>query len=225
MRAVHDVQSQTSVTLAVHDIEFIRQSDSRLRYYSTISVIEPVGKTLSNYRKNILMPFGEYLPLEATFPSLRRWMPQARSILAGEKPEVLQAGEVAFAPSICFESLFPRYMSQVAVQNTGFIVNLTNDRWYGARQEPRQHLAFAQLRAIENRNPVARATNSGIAAFIDARGEITARTNSMERRWLRGSISPRTGHTFYAGGGAWLFPVVLTMGALGSIALAIGGKR
>ncbi|MCX7766781.1 MAG: apolipoprotein N-acyltransferase, partial [Candidatus Sumerlaeia bacterium] len=173
MRAVVNIQKATPVTLLVQDIEFSRDlQTNKVRYYSSVSLIEPVGKTIASYHKNILMPFSEYLPLEDKFPFLRQLLPQARSILPGKSAVSLSAPGGRIVPLICYEVLFPNYVRHFVRQGCDYIVNLTNDRWYGRRQQPHQHLAITILRAIENRKPIVRVTNSGISAFIDARGII-----------------------------------------------------
>jgi apolipoprotein N-acyltransferase len=213
MRAVVDLQQATSTTLLVQDVEFTKMSmTGKVRYYSTMSLIKPVGQVESSYRKNILMPFSEYLPMENRFPFLRRWLPQARSVLPGEAAVPLHGPGGKIAPLICYEVLFPNYVRRLVGQGCLYIVNLTNDRWYGTRQQPMQHLGMTVLRAIENRKPVARATNSGISAFIDARGVIPPdeRTPIMEKAILRGRLYPRKGTTFYNRYGDLIHPWVLT---------------
>lgn len=223
MRAVINIQKVTPVTLLVQDIEFSREASiNKVRYYSSVSLIEPVGKTVASYQKNILMPFSEYLPLENKLPFLRRWLPQARSILPGKTAVPLSAPGGRIVPLICYEVLFPNYVRHFVRQGCDYIVNLTNDRWYGRRQQPQQHLAMTILRAIENRKPIVRATNSGISAFIDARGIIppNKRTQVMEQAILRGKVYPRSGHTFYGRYGDILHPWVLTPMFLGLLGYA-----
>ena len=93
-----------------------------------------------------------------------------------------------------------------------YIVNYTNDRYYGPTQQPLQHLLFAVFRAVENRRPVVRGTNSGISAFIDARGVIApgAKTGVMEETILWGKVFPREGQTLYGRWGDWLPRWVIT---------------
>ena len=213
MRAVVDVQRATSTTLLVQDVEFTRMPGTgKVRYYSTVSLIEPVGRSVESYRKNILMPLSEYLPLERTFPFLRKWFPEARSILPGEIASPLHAPGGPVAPLICYEVLFPDYVRHLVSKGCRYIVNLTNDRWYGVRQQPKQHLGMAVLRAVENRKPIARATNSGISAFIDARGVIAPGNQSpvMKKTILRGRLYPRTGYTFFTRHGDILHRWLLT---------------
>jgi apolipoprotein N-acyltransferase len=217
MRVACDFQKATSTTLLVQDIEFTRISETgKIRYYSTTSLIQPVGRPIAGYRKNILMPFGEYLPMEKQFPFLRRWLPQARSVLPGETAVSLQGPGGRIAPLICYEVLFSDYVRKFVSQGCSYIVNLTNDRWYGTRQQPIHHLGITIVRAIENRRPVARSTNSGISAFIDARGVIAPgdQTRAMEKTTLCGQMFPRRELTFYTRHGDILHPWILTPFAL-----------
>jgi apolipoprotein N-acyltransferase len=213
MRAVIDIQRATSATLLVQDVEFVRMRDTRrLRYYSTASLVLPVGNSVENYRKNILMPFGEYLPMEDRFPILRKIFSEARSVLPGKEANPISGPGGPFAALICYEVIFPNYVRKYVGRDCRYIVNLTNDLWYGHRQQPMQHLGMTVLRAIENRKPIVRSTNSGISAFIDARGVIIpeCRTKTMECTFLRQNLHPRKGVTFYGCHGDILHRWLLT---------------
>jgi apolipoprotein N-acyltransferase len=213
MRAVLDIQKATSATLLVQDIEFTRMPDTgQIRYYSSASLVLPVGRPVEGYRKNILMPFGEYLPMEEKFPILRRIFSETRTVLPGKGSTPINGPGGTFAALICYEVMFPDYVRGYVGQGCAYIVNLTNDRWYGTRQQPRQHLGMTVLRAIENRKPIARSTNSGISAFIDARGVIIPgrQTRTMEKCFLRGNLYPRKGRTFYGRHGDILHRWLLT---------------
>lgn len=228
MEAVRDIQQQRPVMMAVQCIEFIRdEATGDLRYHNVVSTLNRRGEVEGTYRKNILLPFGEYLPLEGWFPFLRRLFPEARTILAGEEAEPLATTSGSFAPLICYEVLFPGHARKLAAQGPGYFVNFTNDRWYGERQQPIQHLAFARIRAIEHRLPVIRTTNSGISAFIDARGVLSppGGTAVGERAALSGEVRPGSGRTFYGRHGDLLHPFLLTPVLLASLAYVCILKR
>src|SRR5690606_33133207 len=184
-----------------------------IRYYNAAAIIGPQTGPGPTYRKNILMPFGEYLPLERQLPFLRKLFPESRTILAGEASEPLDAPGGRFAPLICYEILFPEYVRRIAAKDAAYLVNFTNDRWYGLRQQPRQHLAYAVLRAVENRRPLVRPTNSGISAIIDRRGIIAPgnRTDTGQTATLSARIEARADITSpYGQFGNPLHPYVLT---------------
>jgi len=212
MQRIVSIQAETSVPLIVQCVDFVTPPDSpRKRYYSSIAMIESSGATSGVYHKSVLMPLTEFLPFEAAFPALRRLFPNTRTVLRGDAGEPIAGPGGRFAPLICYEILFPKYVRQMVRQGCGYMVNLTNDLWYGRRQQPVQHLVFARLRAIENRKPVIRATNSGISALIDERG-VTGegrQTRSVEQTVLRGGVVPREGTTFYCRNGDILHRHVL----------------
>ncbi len=220
MEAITAFQREHPVAIAVNCVEFTTDPETGARrYYNAVVVIDPVTGSGPSYRKNILMPFGEYLPYERQFPFLRRLFPEARTILAGKESAPLEAPGGAFAPLICYEILFPEYVRRMAAhEEAKYLVNFTNDRWYGLRQQPRQHLAYAVLRAVENRKPLVRPTNSGISAIIDQTGVIRdyLRTETGKRAVLRGPLDVRPGSSSpYQRNGNPLHPFVLTPLLLG----------
>jgi apolipoprotein N-acyltransferase len=220
MEAISAFQREHPVAIAVNCVEFTTDPETGARrYYNAVVVIDPVTGSGPSYRKNILMPFGEYLPYERQLPFLRRLFPEARTILAGEESAPLAAPGGAFAPLICYEILFPEYVRRMAAhEEAKYLVNFTNDRWYGLWQQPRQHLAFAILRTVENRKPMVRPTNSGISAIIQPTGEIMGglRTDTGERTVLRGPLDVHSGGgSPYQRNGNPLHPFVLTPLLLG----------
>jgi apolipoprotein N-acyltransferase len=146
------------------------------RAYNSIYVIDHDGSVLSFYDKLHLVPFGEYLPFQ-------NWMEylgfeQLTKIQGGFIPGTVRHSlQIPNAPRalplICYEAIFP---SAVATQEDrpGWIVNLTNDGWFGISTGPHQHLQQARVRAIEQGLPLVRAANTGISAVIDPLGRIVA---------------------------------------------------
>ena len=200
--AIKKLLQEIPITLLVQDIEFVKiPGTSKMGYYNHISLIGPDGNYLDGYRKNLLLPFAEYLPGERMFPFLRKFFSQTRSILKGKEKKLINGPGGAFVPLICFEIVSEDFVREFVKQNidASYLVNLTNDRWYGAKQQPQQHLSFAVFRAVENRLPVVRSTNSGISAIIDSRGVILPeyRTQVMKEAILRGTIYPQSHKTIY----------------------------
>src|SRR4029079_2669355 len=147
------------------------------RAYNSIYTIDHDGNVLSVYDKLHLVPFGEYLPFQDLMERLG--LQQLTKVQGGfipgtvrrplEIPNALRA-----LPLICYEAIFP---DAVATRNDrpGWIVNLTNDGWFGISTGPYQHLQQARLRAIEQGLPLVRAANTGISAVIDPLGRDVAR--------------------------------------------------
>jgi apolipoprotein N-acyltransferase len=129
------------------------------------SVVEP------HYSKTILLAFGEFIPGEELWPGIRNYLPPIGQFARGPGPTVLLAHDrFLMGPQICYESLFAWFSRDLANLGAQFIVNVTNDSWYGYWQEPYQHLYMTLARAIEFRRPVIRTTNTGISTVILADG-------------------------------------------------------
>jgi apolipoprotein N-acyltransferase len=129
------------------------------------------------YSKSILLAFGEYIPGEGIFPQIRNWLPPTGHFARGAGPTALQHWNgYKMGPQICYESLFPGFSRSLAELGAQFIVNATNDSWYGSWQEPYQHMMMTMARGVEFRRPVLRVTNTGISTVALASGEILQRS-------------------------------------------------
>jgi apolipoprotein N-acyltransferase len=229
--AIKKLLQEYPIPILVQDIEFVKISESsKIGYFNHISLIDLNGNYFEGYRKNILLPFAEYLPGEKKFPFLRKLFPETRSTLSENKKTLINGPKASLVPLICYEIVFENFVRKFIKENKDaqYIVNLTNDRWYGVQQQPKQHLSFAVFRAIENRLPVVRCTNSGISAIIDARGIIRPeyRTNVMEETTLNGTIHPKSRQTFYCKFGDILPKFILTpLFILGLIYVYILGQK
>jgi apolipoprotein N-acyltransferase len=113
---------------------------------------------------------------------------------AGQAPLAVAGTQAAV--SVCYEILFPQEIRAGAA--AGWLVNVSNDGWFGDSIAPAQHLDIARMRARELARPLARATNTGITALIDARGRVSARAAPFTVTTLRGTLAPRSGLTPFA---------------------------
>lgn len=130
-----------------------------------------------HYSKTILLAFGEYIPGEQFFPQIRSWLPETGHFARGKGPtHLLNWNGYKMGAQICYESLFPGFTRSLAQLGAQFIVNVTNDSWYGNWQEPYQHMYMTLARGIEFRRPVLRVTNTGISTVSLASGEILERS-------------------------------------------------
>jgi len=146
------------------------------RAYNSIYVIDHDGSVLSVYDKLHLVPFGEYLPFQNWMEKLgfSQLTKVQGGFIAGTRRHPLAIPNAPRAlPLICYEVIFPRNVA-ARDDRPGWIVNLTNDGWFGISTGPYQHLQQARLRAIEEGLPVVRAANTGISAVIDPMGRIAA---------------------------------------------------
>ncbi|MDD1621994.1 MAG: apolipoprotein N-acyltransferase [Methylococcaceae bacterium] len=139
--------------------------------------------TEPHYSKTILLALGEYIPGEETFPWLRTMLPMVSHFGRGPGPTVLlKTNDYTMGPQVCYESLFPEFSKGLADLGAQFIVNVTNDSWYGTWQEPYQHLYMTLARGIEFRRPVLRVTNTGISTVSLANGDVLA-LSPMDTSW------------------------------------------
>ncbi len=173
------------------------------RAYNSIYAIGHDGSVLSIYDKLHLVPFGEYLPFQDWMEKLG--FVQLTKIQGGFIPGVNRRSmEIPDAPRalplICYEAVFP---GDVAARDDrpGWIINLTNDGWFGISTGPYQHLQQARLRAIEQGLPVVRAANTGISAVIDPLGRVVARLGLGVEGVLDSSLPSAIPPTIYARSG------------------------
>jgi apolipoprotein N-acyltransferase len=170
------------------------------RAYNSIYVIDHDGSVLSVYDKLHLVPFGEFLPFQDWMEKLG--FVQLTKVQGGFIPgtrrrtmEIPNAPRVL--PLICYEAIFPGSVAS-RDDRPGWIVNLTNDGWFGISTGPYQHLQQARLRAVEEGLPVVRAANTGISAVIDPLGRIVARLDLGVEGVLDSSLPSAIPPTIYA---------------------------
>jgi apolipoprotein N-acyltransferase len=183
------------------------------RAYNSIYVIDHDGSVLSVYDKLHLVPFGEYLPFQDWMEKLG--FVQLTKVQGGFIPGTRRrAMEIPNAPRmlplICYEAIFPGDVAS-RDERPGWIVNLTNDGWFGISTGPYQHLQQARLRAIEEGLPVVRAANTGISAVIDPMGRIVARLDLGVEGVLDSSLPTAIAPTIYARSGD--IPVAIMIAA------------
>ncbi len=166
----------TLLTGAVR-VETPAAGEERPRWYNSIYALGPGAEILAAYDKVHLVPFGEYLPFQevAEGLGLRQLTKLRGGFSPGPRLRTLDvAGTPPFAPLICYEVIFPDEVVDPA-HRPEWILNVTNDAWYGMTPGPWQHFHQARLRAVEEGLPLVRAANNGVSAAIDPHGRIVAR--------------------------------------------------
>ncbi len=165
----------TLLTGAVR-VEAPSAGESRARWYNSIFALGAGAEVLAAYDKVHLVPFGEYLPFQETAESLglRQLTSFRGGFTPGPRRRTLEvAGTPAFAPLVCYEAIFPGEVTEPG-RRPEWLLNVTNDAWYGLTPGPWQHLHQARLRAVEEGLPMVRAANNGVSAAIDPLGRIVA---------------------------------------------------
>jgi apolipoprotein N-acyltransferase len=183
--AIGLLQKETQTPLIINDIyhDPVTRKD-----YSNMWQLDKDGNPLASYQKNFLLPFGEFMPLSESFPALKKLFPAVSDFSHGERFNLFKLptkhGQVSALPLICYEVILPDYARGFDTR-TGheahFIINITNDAWFGDSYESLQHLTLGIMRAIELRLPILRSTNSGISAYTATTGEVFGQTKMFER--------------------------------------------
>ncbi|MCX6922449.1 MAG: apolipoprotein N-acyltransferase, partial [Verrucomicrobia bacterium] len=146
----------------------------RYEYYNASFLVNPNGEFVSRYRKRNLVVFGEYIPLVRWLPFVKWFTPIEGGFTPGERPIpfVLTKPEVKTSVLICFEDIFPHLAREYADEDTDFLINLTNDGWFGEGSAQWQQAAGAIFRAVENGLPLVRCSNNGLTGWADAHGRL-----------------------------------------------------
>jgi apolipoprotein N-acyltransferase len=150
--------------------------DGRVRAYNSVYVIDPDGSIRGVYDKVHLVPFGEYLPFQNLLEALglQELTKMAGGFLAGDRRRVMDVpGAPKMLPLICYEAIFPGAAVPPG-ERPGWLVNVTNDGWFGISTGPHQHFEQARMLAIAEGLPLVRAANTGISGVIDPVGRIIA---------------------------------------------------
>ena len=180
--------TETGTTL----ITGIPTRDAQGGYNSIIAL----GLGAGEYRKQKLVPFGEYVPFEENLRGLIQFfdLPMSNFIPGPNVPPILSAGPLKVASFICYEIVYPDFVWQGA-RDAALLVTVSNDSWFGHSIGPLQHLQMARFRALETGRPLLRGTNNGVSAIIDHKGDLLVATPQFEEVVITGEVQPKTGLT------------------------------
>ncbi len=186
--------------------------ETRPRAFNSLMVFGPGGSLVNVYDKNHLVPFGEYLPMQAVlesfgFEQLAR-MRGGFSEGANPRRNLIVPGLPPAGGLICYEAIFPGAAVQGA-ERPGFLLNVTNDGWFGDTTGPRQHFHQARVRAVEEGLPLVRAANNGISAVVDGNGRVYKYLELDERGVIDTALPAARPPTYYARFGDWPFAAIL----------------
>ena len=180
--------TETGTTL----ITGIPTRDAQGGYNSIVAL----GLGAGEYRKQKLVPFGEYVPFEENLRGLIQFfdLPMSNFIPGPNVPPILSAGPLKVASFICYEIVYPDFVWQGA-RDAALLVTVSNDSWFGHSIGPLQHLQMARFRALETGRPLLRGTNNGVSAIIDHKGDLLVATPQFEEVVITGEVQPKTGLT------------------------------
>jgi apolipoprotein N-acyltransferase len=169
-------------------IRLERQNGRVSRVWNSLVAVDDKTDVAAVYDKHHLVPFGEYMPLRDVLP-FDKITAGALDFSAGPGPRTLRlAGLPAFSPLICYEAIFPGRVVDDD-DRPAWMLNITNDAWFGISAGPHQHFASARMRAVEEGLPLVRAANTGISAVVDSYGRVVARLG-LDRAGVLDSALP-----------------------------------
>ncbi len=162
-----------------------QEHDGKASYYNSFATIQADQSVPALYDKTHLVPFGEYMPFQKWIPI--RPIAEFPSFSGGLGPTTFSVAKIPpFTPLICYEIIFPgKVVPNQPSDRPDWIVNVTNDSWYGLTSGPQQHLAQAVFRAVEEGIPVVRSASTGISAVIDPLGRIHAKAELESEKTIR----------------------------------------
>ena len=181
--------------------------------FNSIYVIDDSGEILDAYDKVHLVPFGEYIPFAGLLGrlGLRQLIALPGGFSAGAQRETLEIpGAPPAAPLVCYEVIFPGAILAPGAR-PGWLLNVTNDAWYGDTPGPYQHLLQARVRSVEEGLPLVRAANSGISAIVDAHGRVTASLGLGLMGAVDGGLPVGLPPTLYARFGDTIFALFMAL--------------
>jgi apolipoprotein N-acyltransferase len=178
--------------------------------YNRAYLLSPHGDVAGKYDKIHLVPFGEYVPLRKILFFIDKMVVGIGDFQSGEEYTIFKVqsskfkAQSSFGTLICFEVIFPDLVRRFVKNGAEFLVNITNDGWYGKTAASSQHIAMVVFRAVEYRVPVVRAATTGISGIIEPTGNIKKETDIFVRTHISGEINIATPlHPPLTRGGYW----------------------
>jgi apolipoprotein N-acyltransferase len=182
-----------------------------VQVWNSIEAVDQNGAIRASYDKAHLVPFGEYIPFGDWLP-IRDLSVGAIDLSAGPGPQTIALpGLPSFGPLVCYEAIFPAAAIDRETR-PAWILNVTNDAWYGRSSGPFQHFAIARTRAIEEGLPLVRVANNGVSGVVDAEGRILSGMALDTIGYIDVRLPAAGPPTLYGRAGDWPFLVLLIAG-------------
>ncbi|MCG8486887.1 MAG: apolipoprotein N-acyltransferase [Chromatiales bacterium] len=202
----------------------VQMDQQRENYYNAL--VSLGNEQRDHYYKGHLVPFTEYLPLKfLLWPLVDLFTIPMSDFSARQAPKpLMQVGDHTAGMSICYEDAFGSEMIQ-ALPEAAYLINVSNDAWFGDSLAPHQHLQIARMRALESSRYLLRSTNTGVSAIIAPNGKLAAVSPLLKEDVLHGEIVPLNGETPYARTGNLTILLFLVMSLIPALAGVIAKRR
>ena len=189
-----------------HKIVLGINSYENSKIFNTLIVLDKDVNILAKYKKNKLVPFGEFLPLENLLRSfgLKKITQGYQSFSPGNERKVINLNNFNFIPLICYEIIYSGNLNKNEM-DFDFIINISEDGWFGDSIGPYQHFSHSIFRSIEEGKNLLRSANNGISAHIDASGRVISKLKSTDRGFIEIRNILKTKNTFFNSYGNKIF--------------------
>ncbi|NWF52351.1 MAG: apolipoprotein N-acyltransferase [Nitrospirae bacterium] len=193
-----DFQSQINTPLLFGSILIKAKEKGRFYLSNSALLIDRNGIVSYTYDKIHLVPFGEYIPLRKLLFFIDKLVFGIGDYIQGNQHLKAKINSKEFATLICYEMIFPGLVRKFFIKGGDFMVNITNDAWFGRTSGPYQHFTMSVFRSVENRKPLLRAANTGISGFVDSNGRILSKTGLFEYAVITMDLMTDQKITFYS---------------------------
>ena len=204
LERVFDMVQQMNVPLLAGYPDATFSLSGGVTTHNAAGLILPSRMIAAQYEKIHLVPFGERIPFQELLPFLGKIDLGQAEWTPGVKPVIFPLPRGAFGVLICFESIFPGLARDYGVDGAHFLVNITNDEWFGPTAAPRQHADMAVVRCVEQDLGMARCANTGISMIIDPRGRVRQETPLFREAVLTGDVELGERSTLFRQWGDWV---------------------
>lgn len=194
---VRELARETGTHLYLGFPEQVVTEAGELDSYNSSLQMDDAGVIRDRYRKMRLLSFGERMPFQDILPFLGKWDLGQAEWSVGPTQTIFEVDGFRFAGLICFESIFSNVARRAVFDGAGFLVNITNDGWFGDTILPHQHAWMAVMRAAENRVPLVRCANNGVSFWVEPTGRVHDTTELFTRASFLASIRPQPGGSIY----------------------------
>ncbi len=207
------IKNNFAILTGTPDVKYIA-STRKFHYYNTAALFSP-NYPPQKYNKIYLVPFGERLPFDNVIKPLRRINLGQGNYWPGKEFKIFHIRGAKFSTMICFESIFSRLVRRFVKEGAEFLVNITEDSWFGRTSGPFEHFGMVIMRTVEYRRELVRSANTGVSGIIDPFGRVIKRTKIFQKKILYTDIPLIKSTTIYTHIGdffPWMFILISIAG-------------